>query len=172
MKHKTPRINVEVIRDTGYGSVPGLDDDELADPAELLRQIAIEQWGAILEIPVEPVKSLIRPTIDERGNLDWGAFGTVDFERLFPFDKYRYAIDQRKKRLRDVLLMFDMVKERLSVKERFEVLEHLKAGKDIDELEDDKFFWARRYLQVKRIREEIRQIRKRRANNRFHQKVY
>ena len=160
MSHKKSRVKVEVIRDTGYGSVPGLDDSELAGPAELLRQIAIEQWGPILEIPVEPVKSLIRPTIDERGNLDWGAFGTVDFERLFPFDKKRYVIDQLKKRLRDVLITFDMVKERLSAESRFEVLKHLKAGKDLDEIEDEnKWFWARRYLQVKRIREEIRQIR-------------
>jgi len=168
MKNKKPRIKVEVIRDTGYGSVPGLDDDELADPAELLRQIAIEQWGPILELPVEPVKSLIRPTIDERGNLDWGAFGTVDFERLFPFDKYQYAIDQLKKRLRDVLLVFEMVQERLSAKSKLEVFGHLKTGKDIDELKDEnKFFWARRYLQIKWIREEIRRIRERRANNRF-----
>ena len=168
MKCKKPRIKIEVLRNTGYGSVPGLDDSELAGPAELLRQITIEQWGPILEIPVEPVKSLIRPTIDERGNLDWGAFGTIDFERLFPFDKYRYAIDHLKKRLRDVLLVFEMVQERLSAKSKLEVLEYLKAGKDIDELEDEnKYFWARRYLQVKRIREEIRQIRERRANNRF-----
>ena len=160
MKHKKPRIKIEVLRDTGYGSVPGLDDSELAGPAELLRQITIEQWGPIFEIPVEPVKSLIRPTIDERGNLDWGAFGTVDFERLFPFDKKRYVIDQLKKRLRDVLITFDMVKERLSAESRLEVFDYLKAGKDIDELEDEnKYFWARRYLQVKRIREEIRQIR-------------
>ncbi len=162
MKHKTPRIKVEILRDTGYGSVPGLDDDELASPAELLRQISLEQWGLMFEIPVEPVKSFIRPTIDERGNLDWGAFGTIDFDRLFPFNPKWYIVDQFKKRLRDVLLMFDMVKERLSVEARLEVLEHLKAGKDIDELEDEnKYFWARRYLQVKRIREEIRQIRSR-----------
>ena len=169
MNHKKSRIEVEVIRDTGYGSVPGLDDDELADPAELLRQIAIEQWGPILEIPVEPVKSFIRPTIDERGNLDWGAFGTIDFERLFPFDKKQYVIDHLKKRLQDVLLMFDMVKERLSVEARLEVFEYLKAGKDIDALKDEnRYFWARRYLQVKRIREEIRQIRLKRANCHFH----
>ena len=162
MKHKTPRIKVEILRDTGYGSVPGLDDDELVSPAELLRQIALEQWGLMFEIPVEPVKSFIRPTIDERGNLDWGAFGTIDFDRLFPFDKKRYVIDQLKKRLREVLLMFDMVRERLSAEARFEVLEYLKAGKDIDNLKDEnEFFWARRYLQVKRIREEIRQIRSR-----------
>ena len=162
MKHKTPRIKVEILRDTGYGSVPGLDDDELASPAELLRQIALEQWGLMFEIPVEPVKSFIRPTIDERGNLDWGAFGTIDFDRLFPFDKKRYVIDQLKKRLREVLLMFDMVRERLSAEARFEVLEYLKAGKDINDLKDEnEFFWARRYLQVKRIREEIRQIRSR-----------
>jgi len=162
MKHKTPRIKVEILRDTGYGSVPGLDDDELASPAELLRQIALEQWGLMFEIPVELVKSFIRPTIDERGNLDWGAFGTIDFDRLFPFDKKRYVIDQLKKRLREVLLMFDMVRERLSTEARFEVLEYLKAGKDIDDLKDEnEFFWARRYLQVKRIREEIRQIRSR-----------
>ena len=34
-----------------YGSVPGLDDDELADPQELERLVYIEEWGPILALP-------------------------------------------------------------------------------------------------------------------------
>jgi hypothetical protein len=34
---------IQVERQTGYGSVPGLDDSELADPEELERQIIIRE---------------------------------------------------------------------------------------------------------------------------------
>ncbi len=75
---------IRVERDTGYGSVPGLDDKELADPAELERQVILAEWGPILAIPITWDRPVIRPSIDEDGELDWGAFGTVDFYRLKP----------------------------------------------------------------------------------------
>ena len=43
---------LRVERDTGYGSVPGLEDKELADPAELERQVMLAEWGPILAIPI------------------------------------------------------------------------------------------------------------------------
>ena len=160
MKYKGARVQVEVLRETGYGSVPDMDDSELAGPGELMRIIALEQWGSILELPVEPVKSHIRPTIDERGNLDWGAFGTVDFDRMFPFDKSRYVLDLLREELRIVLIAFDVLKERLSVDERLEVIRHVDMDKDIDLLENwDQWFLAKRYLQAKGIRRQISQHR-------------
>ncbi len=156
MKHKKGRIQVQVLRDTGYGSVPDLDDSELAEPGEIMRIIALEQWGEILSLPVKPTKNFIRPTIDERGNLDWGAFGTVDFNRMFPFNKNRFIVDELEGELRNVLIAFDVLKERLTVDERLEVVRYVDMGKEVDLIENwDQWFLARRYLQAKGIRRQI-----------------
>jgi hypothetical protein len=72
------------IRPRPYGSVQDLDDDELADPDELERQVYLEEFGPILALPVRGRKSQFRPSVDETGVVDWGAFGTVDFERTMP----------------------------------------------------------------------------------------
>jgi hypothetical protein len=58
-----------------YGSVPGLDDEELASPEELERQVLLEEWGPVLALPVRGRRNPIQPVIDENGGLDWGAFG-------------------------------------------------------------------------------------------------
>ena len=56
-----------------YGSIPDLPYEELADPAELERQVFIREWGPILQLPVHP-RSPIKPNIDEHFGVDWGAF--------------------------------------------------------------------------------------------------
>ena len=104
---------LRVERDTGYGSVPGLEDEELADPAELERQVFIDEWGPILALPCKGSGGGFRPAIDEFGHLD-GAFGSVDFARLRPpFDKARYKADILREKLNDVLITLDIVKQRV-----------------------------------------------------------
>ena len=39
-------------RKNRYGSVPGLDDEELAEPWELERQVTLQEWGPVLALPV------------------------------------------------------------------------------------------------------------------------
>ena len=74
-------------RENKYGSVPGLDDEELADPDELERQVFLEAFAPVLMLP-RPRSSGCRPDIDEHFGVDWGAFGTVDFDRFRPsFDR-------------------------------------------------------------------------------------
>ena len=50
-----------------YGSVPGLEDDELADPQELEQMIFRQDWGPILDLPCR-FHTGIRPVIDECGH--------------------------------------------------------------------------------------------------------
>jgi len=50
-----------------YGSVPGLDDSELADPDELERQVLMQEFGPVLALPIKASRSVIRPEIDENG---------------------------------------------------------------------------------------------------------
>ena len=101
-------------RPSRYGEVAGMDKKELADPEELERQVWRQEFKAVLDLPVEVRRSSIWPEIDESGCLDWGAFGTVDFERTQPtFDKARYKAEKVRERLKDVLIMLSIVKERV-----------------------------------------------------------
>jgi hypothetical protein len=154
------RIPIERVRPSLYGSVPGLDDGELADPEELERWIMLEQWGPILALPT-PVRSGFHPSRDEFGNLD-GAFGSVDFERLYGrFDKARYKADKLREQLRYTLIMLEMVMRRLPGLSKFMVLRLLRTNViDLDHIDDERMHAiARWYLRSIRLREEIQQLR-------------
>ena len=151
-------------RDRGnrYGSVPGLDDSELADPDELERQVLREEFGPVLALPVKASRSGIRPEVDENGNLDWGAFGTVDFDRYSGgFDKARYKADKIREQLDDLRIMFSIISDRIKAEAKYLVLKYLRMG--IIRLEhivnDDMLALARLYLRAKRLQEEIADLR-------------
>jgi hypothetical protein len=143
-----------------YGSVSGLDDSELADPDELERQIFMQEFGPVLALPVV-AKSEIRPEMDESGNIEWGAFGTVDFNRYCGgYDKVRYKADKLREQKKDLLIMVGIVKERLLGKAKYMVIKYLKMG--IIGLEHivnaDMLALARLYLRIERLRGEIKQL--------------
>jgi hypothetical protein len=145
-------------QDNRYGSVPGLDDAELADPDELEREVYQEEWGPVLALPVKGRSSWIRPVVDEAGGVDFGAFGTVDFQKLMPeFDKARYKADKLREQLKDLTIRMAIVKERLPGKAKYMVLKHLKMG--VIELEhignDDMLCLARLYLRARKLRDEL-----------------
>ena len=145
-----------------YGSVPGLDDEELADPDELERQALREEWGPVLALPVEDRKSWIQPAVDESGGVDWGAFASVDFSRAMPeFDKARYKADKLQEQRKDLLITFSIVSERLPGKAKYKVLKYLKMG--LIELEHivnwDMWELAKLYLRIRRLKQEIAECR-------------
>ena len=143
-----------------YGSVPGLDDDELADPRELERQVMAEEWGPVLMLPVRGRKGWVQPAVDEDGGVDFGAFATVDFARTMPeFDKARYKADRLRERLRDVLIMVSIVSERLP-KARRQVLKYVESGViGLDQIvNEDMRALAGLYLRARRLQAEIRQL--------------
>ena len=145
-----------------YGGVPGLDDSELANPDELERQVLRQEFGPVLTLPVSGSKRSISPNIDQDGSVDWGAFGTVDFDRYSGgFDKVRYKADKIAEQLKDVLIMFSIVNERLKTRAKYLVLKYLKMS--IIELEhivnNDMRALARLYLRIKRRRKEIAELR-------------
>lgn len=145
--------------DAYYGSVPGLADDELASPAELERQVALTEWGPVLALPFEASERHIRPTIDEFGHEDWGAFGTVDFARLHPpFDKARYKADKLRRQLRNDLIMLDFTREQVSLDARAQVRSMaLRTEIDLDDIKDRAH---RAYVKwLRRVRGLSKQIR-------------
>lgn len=143
-----------------YGSIPDLPDEELADPEELLRQVHIQEWGPILSLPVRGA-STFRPDIDENGGVSWGAFGTVDFERISPkFDKLRYKIDKLREERRNVRIMIDTVRLRVRDANRYVVLRYALRGvigiEDI--LDEDLKGLVGLYLRARRLTEEIERL--------------
>jgi len=149
---------LSVRRKNQYGSVLGLDDEELADPEELERMVYQQEFGTVLALPVKGKSRWIRPVIDESGGVDWGAFGTVDFERTMPeFDKARHKADKLREQLKGLAIRIALIKERLPGKAKYMVLKYLKMG--IIELGDivnhDMWCLARLYLRARRLRDEI-----------------
>jgi len=145
-----------------YGSVPGLDDSELADPDELERQVLVHEFGPVLALPVKTSKGGIRPEIDENGNIDWGAFGTVDFDRYSGgFDKARYKADILREQRKELLVRLAMVSDRIKAEGKRLILQYLET--DIIGFEhivnEDMRVLARLYLRARRLEREIAQLR-------------
>ncbi len=151
-------VLVRVEKKDKYGHVPGLDDDELASPEELEREILRAEWGPVLELPVKHGHGWIQPAVDESGGVDWGAFGTVDFSRTMPgFDKARYKADKLRERLKDILIMLEMIRGRLPRRSVALILKYLRMG--IIGLEDISNFDAWQlgtlYLRARRLSKQI-----------------
>ena len=147
--------------DNRDGSVSGLDDDELLSPAEIERQVYMEEWAPVLALPVKGNSSGIRPVADEAGSVGWGAFGTVDFERYRPtFDKVRYKADKVRERLQDLFILISIVRERLPGKAKYLVLKYVRMGVIGSEhiVNHDMLALAKLSLRAKRMQAEIEQL--------------
>ena len=87
-----------------------------------------------------------------------GAFATVDFDRYsLEFDKARYKADKVREQLRDILIMFNMVKARVPGKVKYTVLKDLRMGRiELDDI-SDMAMWhlGRLYLRAWRLQKEI-----------------
>jgi hypothetical protein len=149
------------LRPSPYGSIPDLDDEELADPDELELQVYFEEFGPILALPVKAGRGWIRPNIDESGRLDFGAFATVDFERMYGgFDKARYKADKLKEELRDLAIIIRIVSDRIPGKAKYKVLSLVRRGKlELENiLHADVRALAGLYLRSLKLREEITRL--------------
>lgn len=146
-------------RSNPYGSVPGLPDEELADPAELERVAMIAEWEPILALPA-PEYSGFKFDIGENGELDKGAFDSMDFHHMHPFNKRRYKADRLREELRDALIMISIVRRRLPQKAMYLVLK--KVQEDVLDLDDiaseDMRAVAKLTLRAKRLQAEIRDL--------------
>ena len=116
-------------RGNKYGTVPGLDDNELADPGELERQVFEQEFAPIMTLPIKHSCSRVRPNIDESGSINWGAFGTVDFERTMPQpNESSSRIAALHEERRDVLIRLGIVTARLPKAAMHKMLMYLRKG--------------------------------------------
>ena len=144
-------------RSNRYGSIPDLDDEELIEPAEIDRVFLREVFGPLLALPVKGKKGGIKPNIDEDGTVEWGAFGTVDFDKYVEFDKLRYKADKLREELFNERIMMEILSERIKDKNKYAIIERVCQGTlDLGEIADfDLYFLAQRYLWAKRKQREI-----------------
>ncbi|HPF38078.1 MAG TPA: hypothetical protein PK093_05505 [Phycisphaerae bacterium] len=157
---------LKVERPCRYGSVPGLSDDELADPRELERIAFLKFWEPILTLPIKPRRSWLRPAFDESGRVDWGAFDTVDFERIYgPFRRARHRAEQLRERLDDLIIMLSIVKDRVARQDRYLVIKQLRMGYTRFEhiADDDMRAFAEIYLKADLLKKEIAEIEESRS---------
>lgn len=152
------------IRNTGYGPVPGLSDEELLTSTELERWVYLQEFGPILALPEPKRVCCIRPNgFDDSGKPDWGAFGTVDFERYSgPVNKRLYKADKLKEQLKDKSILFEIISERIASVEKYTVLKCLKAGIiSLEHIQDeDMYDLAQVYLRICRLTTEIIELKK------------
>lgn len=72
---------IRIERSSKYGGVLGLDDDELADSAELERLVMWGMWGPLLALRPQKRVGHVPYAGDGSGVIDWEAVGTVTVRR-------------------------------------------------------------------------------------------
>jgi hypothetical protein len=155
-----------------HTNVPGLEDEEAADPDELERQIYREHFELVLALPEQPATGPGYRIWDD-GSVGFGAYGSIDFERLRPkFDKARYKAAKLREELRDLVIRLGLISERLPSRGKGLVLKYVRMGMLEPEhiVHEDMRIMVRLYLRARRLRQEIQELeessRKRRRNER------
>jgi len=157
-----PLAFLKPIRNTGYGSIPDLPDEELASPDELERQVVRAELGPVLLLPVKSRKSGYCPAWDYSEDVGFDAFATVDFERGIPeFDKARYKADKLLEEVRFLVIRMSILSEHIPGNAKYKVLR--LAGKGIIEVDDivDWDIWqlAKMYMRALWLRKQITELR-------------
>ena len=148
-----------------YGTISDLPVEELADPDELERVAYKQMWWPILSLPQQRWECPIRPNMDEDGRVDWGAFGSVDFDNYRPqFDKLRYKTDKLREKLKDLVVMLKIVSARIPGRAKVRILRLVGAGVlDIGDIANNQmYFLAEMYLRALRMREQIVRLQEKR----------
>lgn len=179
MEDETRYMNVEdgievpepgvlrVERLSRHGSIPYLRDSELADVRKLEQAVYREMWKPLMVLP-KPVRNW-RPyaKLDADGRLDWGAFGTVDFERMHGHGcPWTYREQQIRDDLMHATIMLEMVEERLPRHTQLPVLRLVRQGVlDIDDIENPHMHAIARWdTRVRRLRQELRTLQEARRS--------
>jgi hypothetical protein len=116
-----------------------------------------------LALPVKRQGRWIQPNIDENGHADFGAFATVDFDRMQPeFDKAKYKVDKLKEDLSHMIIRMETINARMPGKAKYKVLKYLRQGRiDLYDIgHEDMRALGKLYLRALRVKNEIGQIQK------------
>jgi len=150
-------------RHNRYGTIEDLPEEELVDPDELERVVYKQMWWPILRLPQQRWECPIRPNMDEDGKVNWGAFGTVDFESYRPqFSKLRYKVQKLKERLKDLVMTCEMIRDRIQGLPIRKILKRVREGVlDPDDIKHwDMWQLALTYLRAYHLRQEIERLQR------------
>ena len=153
-------VLLKLERTQGYGKVSGLDDEEMADPDELERQVVRAELEPLLLLPSQARHDGIRLAVDEDG-VAWGAFATVDFERgKQEFDGARYKAEKLREKLKDLVILMDIVRQRLPRKATAIILKYVRMGIiGLEHVMDfDMWALARMYMRARELRRQIKEL--------------
>ncbi len=154
---------IKRIKKNRYGTIEGLDESELVGADELERLVFIREFAPILSLPIKKKKTKgIIPAVDEDGGLDWGAFGTVDFDKYAPkLNKMGYKISKLNEELEMVLIMLGIVCDRISGHTKNKVFRYLRmGGLDVEDIADwDMWSAGRLYLRALRLQEQVKELK-------------
>jgi len=155
-----PSAILKIKRPDRYGKVEGLPDEELALPDELERMVYQQEFAPILALPIPESKCGIRPNIDESGKPDWGAFGTIDFDRYKGFDKARYRADKLREQLKDMVIMAGIINDRIQGTAKYKVIKYVKMGiVETDSIRNsDMRQLAKLFLRIIKLRKDISEL--------------
>jgi hypothetical protein len=137
-------------------------EDEYADLEEIERVVLREMFEPVLMLPEVKEKNSFRRDMDERGGMDFGAFGTVDFERVKPvFDKARYKVEKLKEEIANTRILFDITFKKITAKAKYKVLKYVGRGIiDVDDIVPvDLWLCGRMYLRMLHLSRQIRELR-------------
>ena len=123
-----------------------------------------------MRLPQQRWECPIRPNMDEDGRIDWGAFGTVDFDRYRPgFDKFRYKAEKLREKLKDLVVMLQIASARIPGNTKWKILK--LVGKELldigDIIDNQMYFLAEMYLRAWWLRKEIERLYQRRKEQRL-----
>ena len=166
---KPEMIAIVPLRSDRYGTVEGLDRDELLAPDELERLVYLQMYEPLLALPVSGsgrFSGFVRPVVDVDGFADFGAFDSVDFKRQVPsFDKSRYKIYKLRDELADAVVRLNTVSSRIESNKKYLMMKYLKEGIiELDDIQDrDLWCMGNLYLRTLRLKQEIKEIRQNQA---------
>jgi len=131
-----------------------------------------EMWGPILALPRQRYERVIRANIDEDGKADWGAFGTVDFDRYRQdFDRLRYKAERLMDQQHDLTILFEIISERIRDTAKYKILKRVRLGLlDADDIENwDMGCLAKLYLRILRLQRQRYELKERSRQRRQQQ---
>ncbi|MFA6424670.1 MAG: hypothetical protein WCW64_00625 [Phycisphaerae bacterium] len=154
-----------------YGSIPDLEDSELASPDELERQAIKAELAPVLCLPAKN-RNRHCSASDYSDEIGFDAFGTVDFDRGQPeFNKARYKADKLREQIKDLLITIYIIKDRIPGKAKYKILKLVRMGViEIDDIEDwDTWQLAKLYMRAIDLRKQIAELQEASRQRRQHQ---
>jgi len=114
--------SIQVLRSTGYGTVPDLDNEEPADVHELQCMAAWQMYGPLLALPGRYGQTG-RVVLDSDGEIDWDRIGPARGRRRRPQQRRTRELEHLR-----LLGLIGLLSERIPGTAKYTVLKYVRMG--------------------------------------------